>query len=82
LVSSHGSEDESTAPRPMSRLCIAKPTCRWLRRQQVGDEGAEGLHADVDGGVEHPEHPAAIQSALELGIAMSARLAQIAPARK
>src|SRR5258705_6384330 len=31
---------------------------RALRgRQQIGDEGAEGLHADVDGGIHHPQQP-------------------------
>ena len=31
--------------------------CSLLGREQIGDEGAEGLHADVDGRVHHPEQP-------------------------
>ena len=56
-VRSQGSAEESTAPRPIRRLCIAIADLPLAPGAEVADERPEGLHADVHRGVEDPEQP-------------------------
>ena len=81
-VSSQGNAEESTAPRPMSRLCIAKPTWRWAGGIRSPTKARNGSMLTLTDASSTQSRPAAIQSDDELGMAMSARLAKIAPTRK
>ena len=48
----HGGDDRAQADEESLHGETARAL---LGRQEAGDEGAEGLHADVDGGIHHPE---------------------------
>ena len=81
-VRTNGSAEDITAPAPISRLCIAKPSLRWSCGSMSPTNARNGSMLTFTDASRIHSRPAAIQIALEFGIASRARLASTAPERK
>ena len=82
FVSIHGIADAITAPSPMKRLCIAKPRVRSAGGSRSATNARNGsMEMLIDASRIH-SRPAAIHSALDVGMTISAIELRIAPTRK
>src|SRR5262245_30320170 len=72
FVNIHGIADAITAPSPMKRLCIAKPRVRCSDGSRSATKARNGSIEMLIDASRIQSRPAAIQSALEFGIAISA----------
>ncbi len=77
-----GSAEDITAPAPISRLCIAKPTLRCTGGSMSPTNARNGSMLTFTEASRIHRRPAAIQIALDRGMKTRARLARIAPLRK
>src|SRR6186713_2868860 len=82
FVSIHGIDDASTAPSPMNKLCIAKPRGRSPGGSKSATNARNGSIEMLIDASRIQSNPAAIQSVLEFGIAISASELRIAPTKK
>src|SRR5258708_19583217 len=81
-VGREGRDGESNAPRPMNKLCIEKPSWRWVGGRRSPTKARNGSMLILTEASSTHSKPAAIQSEEELGMATSALLARIAPTKK
>jgi len=77
-----GSDPERTAPRPIRRLCIENPSWRWDEGSRSPTKARKGSMLMFTEASSTQRRPAAIHTEEELGMAIRAQLAMIAPARK
>ena len=82
LVISQGSAEATTAPNPMKRLCIPKPSVRWSSGSRSATKARKGSMLTLMEASRIQSRPAAIQSAEALGMSSSALELSSAPTRK
>ena len=82
LVRIHGSMEATTAPMPMKKLCMAKPVVRCSEGRLSPTKARKGSMLTLMEASMIQSIPAATQSVGELGMAMSASEAKMAPPRK
>ena len=82
LVIIHGMAEATTAPTPMKKLCMANPDVRCSSGSRSATNARNGsMEMLIDASRIHSK-PAAIHSAEQLGIRISASVDRIAPVRK
>ena len=81
-VSTNGNEDARTDPRPINRLCTAKPWVRCCSGRRSDTNARNGSMLIFTDPSRTHRRPAAIQSEEECGINTSAIEARTAPIRK
>ncbi len=79
---SQGRAEATTAPRPMKRLCMAKPRVRWSSGRRSATKARNGSMLTLMEASRIQSRPAAIQSTPELGMSRSAAELSRAPVRK
>ena len=77
-----GRPEAMTAPRPMNRLCIEKPAERCSSDNLSATKARKGSMLMLIDASRIQSSPAAIQTALAFGMAMSASELRIAPVKK
>ncbi len=78
----HGSDDETTAPRPMSSVCTEKPNGRCSSGSMSATKARNGSMVMLIEASRIQSNPTAIHSAPQLGMARSASVESRAPTRK
>src|SRR6516162_7952255 len=82
LVSIQGRADATTAPKPMKRLCMAKPCVRCSSGSRSATNARNGSMLTLIEESRIHSNPAATHSVDERGIKINAHELRIAPVRK
>ena len=82
LVSSQGKADATTAPKPMNRLCMAKPRVRCSSGSRSATKARNGSMLMLMDESSIQSRPAAIHRVEERGMRMRAHELRMAPTRK